>query len=157
MIVFVRIDDRLIHGQVVVGWVNEVKANHIVVVNDKVVNDEAYKSLTKIAVPNSIKVSFLEVDEAVDKLQKIEMEKQKILLLVSNPEDLLSMVKKGLVIKSVNVGGMRFYHGKREIIKFVFVNNKDIDAFKKLSALGVTIESRATPTDRMVDIKSLLK
>ena len=157
MIVLVRIDDRLIHGQVVVGWVNEVKANHIVVANDNIARDETYKSLMEIAVPRSVKVSFFNIDEASEKLQDNEMDKQKILLLVNNPDDLLTMVKKGLMLKSINVGGMRFSRGKKEILKSVYVNNKDIEAFKKLSALGIEIEGRATPTDKMLDIICLLK
>lgn len=152
MIVLVRIDDRLIHGQVVVGWVNEVKSNHIVVVNNDVAKDESYKSLMEIAVPSSIKVSFFDVDSAVEKLEDDELKKYRVLLLVSSPVDLFHMVKKGFVLKQVNVGGMRYKAGKKEILKSVFVNSADIEALKKLSALGIAIEGRATPTDRIVDI-----
>jgi mannose/fructose/sorbose-specific phosphotransferase system IIB component len=153
MIVLVRVDDRLIHGQVIVGWVNEVKANHIIVINDEIARDERTKSIMEIAVPSHIKVSFFCVDYAVEKLQNTKIDnKSRILILVNDPNDLLRMVKKGVLFKTINVGGMRFSKGKREILKSIYVDDKDIEVFKKLSSYGIMIEGRAIPTDKIIDI-----
>ncbi len=152
MIVLARIDDRLIHGQVVVGWVNAVKANHIAVVHDGVAADEMQKGFMRLAVPPQLKVSFFTVAEAVEKLKGNGLSKDRLLLLFTNPDDAVELVKNGIHLKELNIGGMRFSRGKREVMKSVFLNEQDVQSFRSLSALGVTLVGKMVPTDTSVDV-----
>jgi PTS system mannose-specific IIB component len=157
MIVLARVDDRLIHGQVVVGWVNEVKADHIVVINEEVSKNEEKKNIMRLAVPKKIKLSFFSPQEAGEELKNSAFAKSRLLLLFSNPGDVIPLIRAGISIKEVNIGGMRYSSGKKEIIKSVFVSKEDIDALKKLSSLGISIIAKAVPTDRPVDVGKLIQ
>jgi mannose/fructose/sorbose-specific phosphotransferase system IIB component len=154
---FIRIDDRLIHGTVVQSWVRTLHINHIVVADDRVASDDMQKTLLLIAVPPSLKVSIFGVKEAVVKLKSGDIKNDNILVLVSSPSDALGLVKNGVTIESINVGGLHFTPGKKQILKAVSVDEKDIDAFCQISTLGVKLEVRVIPTDNSIDIMSCLK
>ena len=156
MIVLARIDDRLIHGQVVVGWVNSVKTEQIIVIDKDVAKDKDRQSFMKLAVPKKIKLSFFSPQEAGEALKNSQFLKSRILLLFSNPSDILPLIQSGVLLKEINIGGMRYSFGKKEIMKSVFANKEDINALKLLSSLGVSLIARAVPTDHPVDISKLI-
>ncbi|MCX7919111.1 MAG: PTS sugar transporter subunit IIB [bacterium] len=148
----IRIDDRLIHGQVVVGWVRYLNANHIIVADDVVAKDAMQKALYEMVVPRELKVTILPVAEAAEKIKQNIFAKDNIILLLSRPKDVLELVNRGVAVKSINVGGMRFEPGKRQITKSVSVNDEDCAIFNELVAKGIEIEGRAVPTDEKTDI-----
>ena len=80
-----------------------------------------------------------------------------MLLLFTNPEDVLRMVDQGVDIKSVNIGGMSFKVGKKQITNAVSVDDKDIEAFKKLNDKGIELEIRMVPSNSKQDIMPLIK
>jgi mannose/fructose/sorbose-specific phosphotransferase system IIB component len=157
MIVLSRIDDRLIHGQVVVGWVNAVKATHLLVVNDAVAADDTQKSFMQFAVPSHLKVSFCSVSEGIEKLKAGAWTKERLLALFANLEDAVALVKGGVLVKEINVGGLRFARGKREIMKSVFLSDQDLQSLRALSAMGVTVIGKMVPTDSPVDIMKVIQ
>jgi mannose/fructose/sorbose-specific phosphotransferase system IIB component len=150
----IRIDDRLIHGQVVVGWSKALTIERLVVVNDAIAKNAMQKTLMEMAVPAGLKVQFLTVEEAAT--QSRSADKVRSLLLFSNPMDLLDYQKKGGPLTSVNVGGMHFCEGKRQVSKTVCVNNDEVTAFKELKALGVEFEVRAVPGDMKEPLEKYL-
>ena len=152
----VRIDDRLIHGQVVVGWVRFLSANHIIVADDAVAKDAMQKALYEMVVPREVKVSILTLSETAQRLSENTFANDEIILLVSRPSEVLALINLGLTIKSINVGGMRFEPDKRQITKSVSVNDKDIAVFHELAAKGIEIEGRAVPTEEKINIFKLL-
>jgi mannose/fructose/sorbose-specific phosphotransferase system IIB component len=140
----IRIDDRLIHGQVVVGWVKAMNIERLVVVNDAIAKNSMQKTLMEMAVPAGLKVSFFTVEESVAACRQ---GKEKALLLFANPSDALNYSKRGGALTSLNVGGMHFCEGKKQIAKTVCVSGEDIAAFKELSQMGLELEMRAVPGD----------
>ena len=90
----IRIDDRLIHGQVVVGWVKALGIERLVVVNDAIAQNGMQKTLMEMAVPSGLKVYFFTVSEAANNF-KSEPTKERSLLLFSNPEDALEFSRQG--------------------------------------------------------------
>src|ERR1700690_3540798 len=100
----IRIDDRLIHGQVVVGWVKALGIQRLVVVNDAIAKNTMQKTLMEMAVPAGLKVSFYSVADAVPACRQ-EGEKVRGLLLFSNPADVVAFLDQGGVLSSINVGG----------------------------------------------------
>jgi len=153
-----RIDDRLIHGQVVVGWVNALKANYIVVINDAVARNELQKCLLKMAVPPEIKVDIFTVAEFNLTLESPEIKERRVIILTSNPQDCLKVFEKGFKIPEINLGGMRHSENKKQFTNCIFLNDDDIAAFKKLNELGVRAEVKMLPADHGHSLyKCLLK
>lgn len=155
-IVLVRIDDRLIHGQVIVGWAHVLHPDRIVLINDDIANTSWQREVYEAAVPSEMGLSILGIDEAVDVIAEGTFDTEKIVLIVESPQNALALFRKGLDIKSVNVGGLHHTEGKRRLLPYVFVTNQDVDAFKELMAMGVEVECRDVPTAKKVDMRNLL-
>ena len=156
-IVLARIDDRLIHGQVATVWAKVTGCQRIIVCDDDVAADTIRATLLKQVAPPGIKASVVNVDKAIRVYNNPKYENDKCLLLFTCPQGVLRMVEGGVDIKSVNVGGMSFKEGKRQINNAVSVNDDDIAAFKALSNKGIEIEYRKVDTDKRVNLMDLLK
>lgn len=155
-LILVRIDDRLIHGQVILGWAHALHPDRIVVVDDTVAASSWQRRVYEAAVPSEIGVSILGVDEAVNFFVEGRFNNEKIFLLVESPKNILDLFRKGVDIRSINVGGLHHSEGKRCVLPYVFVSDQDIDNFKELMAMGVEVECRDVPTAKKVDMRNLL-
>ncbi len=155
-IVLVRIDDRLIHGQVVEGWLKKIRVTHIIIVSDEVVKDQMQKTLLGMAAPSNVRVSTFSIQEAASKLKTDEFKRDFILILFSNPQDTLRFINSGVKIKSVNVGGMHFSSGKKQILPNLSVDDSDIKAFGEMHKLGVELEARILPDDAIIDVQRVI-
>lgn len=155
--VLVRIDDRLIHGQVVENWMKFLKINHVIVVNDFVANDRMQKTLFSMAVPDHAKISILTITQAKEAILNGQFEGDKAMLLLVSPQDVLNLINKGVRIKEVNVGGMHYSPDKKQILKAISVSKQDIQAFQELDKLGVHLEARMVPDDEKIDIMKIIK
>ena len=142
-----RIDDRLIHGQVTTVWAKEARAERIIICDDEVANDEIRKTLLKQAAPPGIKVNVVDVDKAIRVYNNPKYDKVTAFLLFTNPTAVLRMIKGGVDIKSVNIGGMAFRHGKQQLTKAVSVDADDVEAFRELNNLNVELDYRVVKTD----------
>lgn len=149
-IVFVRIDDRLLHGQVARSWVKEEGANLIVVANDRVAEDRETQKLMNIATPLYADTRFLSVNNLIEKI-KDDHDGKKVLILVEGPEDALKLLDAGLDIKSINVGNMRELPGKEKVIDDVFLSAEDRANFKKIHDKGVKLDLRILSSDAPSD------
>jgi len=152
-----RIDDRLIHGQVATVWTKESRVSRIIVVSDEVAKDTVRKTLLTQVAPPGVKASVVDVDKAIRVYNNPKYEKDRVMLLFTNPTDVLRVVEGGIDIKSVNIGGMSYKEGKTMITNAVSVDEKDIEAFKKLHERGIELEIRKVASDNKVDIMPLLK
>ena len=151
-ILLTRIDDRLIHGQVVVGWAQELKINHIIVVNDDIVKNDMQKFLFRMATPNDINLSILTTAEAASKIAGREFDNDLAMILVKSPSDICGLIKAGGKISEVNIGGMHFENDKTQLFDAVFVDARDVEAFRELTRLKVGLEVRMVPTDTKKNI-----
>jgi mannose/fructose/sorbose-specific phosphotransferase system IIB component len=156
-LVLIRIDDRLIHGQVVENWMKSLKINHVVVVNDFVAGDRMQKTLFSMAVPEQAKISILSIAQAKQAILNGQFEGDRAMLLLVSPQDVLNLINKGVRIKEVNVGGMHYSPDKKQILKAISVSKEDIRAFQELDKLGVRLEARMVPDDEKIDIMEIMK
>jgi sorbose PTS system EIIB component len=152
----VRIDDRLIHGQVTTVWTKEAKAERIIIVSDEVANDEIRSTLVKQAAPPGIKVSVISIDKAAAVYKNPKYATDTVFYLFTNPTDVLLLINAGVPIKEVNIGGMSFKEGKKQITKAVSVDENDISAFKKMHEMGINLCLKVVITDPNVDFIKLL-
>ena len=145
-ILMTRIDNRLVHGQVGVTWVNALGANLLLVANDNAAQDPVQQNLMDMVIAEGIQTRYFTLQKTIDIIGKAA-ERQKIFIVCKTPQDILTLVKGGVPIKFVNVGNMHFSEGKKQIHKTVSVDKEDIVAFKELERLGVTCEIRRVPDE----------
>ncbi|WP_449355200.1 PTS N-acetylgalactosamine transporter subunit IIB [Virgibacillus natechei] len=150
-----RIDNRLIHGQVGVTWVNHLGANLVVVANDKVAEDNVQQNLMDMVLPDVIQTRFFSLQKTIDVIHKAAP-RQKIFLVVRDVHDALTLKEGGVPMDHINVGNMHYEKGKKQISSTVSVDEKDIKAFKRLDELGVELDLRGVPEERGQNIIDLL-
>lgn len=157
-IVFVRIDDRLIHGQVVTGWMRQTLANRIVIVDDQVAKDPFMLQLLKMAAPPNVAVNAYTIEDSI-KLLKGEPKSanEKILVLAKTPEVILALVEAGVGITHLNVGGMGSKPGREPLFRNIQASPEEIETFKKLSKLGVNVEIRVVVTNKGIPLEDVLE
>jgi mannose/fructose/sorbose-specific phosphotransferase system IIB component len=155
-LVLVRIDDRLIHGQVVVGWGKVLHPERIALCSDEVANSDWQRTIYMSAVTEDMKSSVLTVDDTVQTFQNNEFSDERVILLADSPKSIVSLVERKVPIKSVNVGGMHFKPGKKQIASFIFVDDEDIENFRILHNIGIRLEGRDVPTCAPIDIAKVL-
>ncbi|MGG5317619.1 PTS system mannose/fructose/N-acetylgalactosamine-transporter subunit IIB [Enterococcus sp. AZ072] len=144
----VRIDDRLIHGQVVTGWVNEYGIEQIIIVNDKLVNDSVQKSVLMMTAPANVKVHVFGVSQFNTIVKKNPI-KKKTMLLFSNPIDVQDVHQNGLSLESVNVGGIRYNEERNNrLSKAVSVTDQEKAALDAMIADGVDVFIQMVPKDK---------
>jgi mannose/fructose/N-acetylgalactosamine-specific phosphotransferase system component IIB len=151
-----RIDDRLVHGQVVEGWLRSLSVTHVVVASDGVVADETQKALYSLAVPYGVELNCLSVSDAAHAWSKGLWDGDHVLVLVSSPDDAYRLLSAGAPVKSVNVGGLHFREGRVQVLKAVSLNLTDIEALRKLKANGVILEARPLPLDEPIELTAHL-
>lgn len=154
---FVRIDDRLIHGQVATVWVKETKCNKIIAVSDEVAADTLRKTLLLQVAPPGVKAYVVTIDKAIEAYNNPKYNDFKTLFLFTNPTDVLRVVEGGVPFKSVNVGGMCFKEGKTLITQAVSVDQQDVAAFRKLHEKGIELEVRKVASDPKINLIDKLK
>lgn len=152
----VRIDDRLIHGQVATRWTKETNVTRIIVVSDEVAADNVRKTLLTQVAPPGVSAHVVDVDKMVRVWNNPKYARDRVMLLFTNPTDVVRVVEQGVEVKSVNIGGMAFRQGKTQVNNAVSVDNKDIDAFRKLNARGIELEVRKVSNDPRLKMMDLI-
>ena len=155
-IVGVRIDDRLIHGQVCGYWIPQYKVERILIVDNEVCNDEARKTALKFGCPQSCKLSIFDSTKAADKLIRKIDEGIRVMLLAQGPKPFLELVQKGYHLDEICIGNMSTRQGAKQIKKTVYVTEEDKKDFLELSELGVKLYLQEKPTDGKEDLVNLL-
>ena len=147
MICNIRIDDRLIHGQVATMWVPHLKANRAVIVDNKVAADEVRKSLLKMAAPEGCKVLIFNAETAAEKLINSKNPDTRILILCNGPQAIYEMMQKGLKVDEVTIGNMSHKNDSRSIRKTIFITEEEKECFIRMEDLGVRFISQMIPTE----------
>ena len=147
-----RIDDRLIHGQVVEAWVPHLKTDEIVVVSDEIASDEMRRAIMRFSTPEGIELKILRIEEAFEYLNGAPSAGN-ILVLLPGLKEAADMISRGLKIRSLNIGGMHYSAGKNfSIGKAIFLSEEDRGYLKFISGAGVELEGRGVPTDKPINL-----
>ena len=151
-----RIDDRLIHGQVATRWTKETNVQRIIVVSDEVAADTVRKTLLTQVAPPGVTAHVVDVAKMIRVYNNPKYAGERIMLLFTNPTDVLRLVEEGVKITTVNIGGMAYRQGKTQVNNAVSVDETDIEAFKKLDARGIELEVRKVSTDPKLKMMDLI-
>lgn len=156
-IVLARIDNRLIHGQVLEAWVPHLKADCIVVANNRVAESSLQKVLMEAAVPRNIRVVIGSIAQVAELFASKALESQRVLLLVESSEDAQGVFDNGVRFSKLNLGNMHAATGKERVSCTIALDELDIDHLTALESRGVHIVSQCIPKDKEVGWKKLVR
>ena len=155
--ILVRIDDRLIHGQVVVGWTRSAGVTCILVIDDKTAKDKIQCSLLRMATPVGIKAEFLTVEDAVTKIKADAFKSENVMILVSGPKTILDLIDRGVEITSLNIGNIRSAEGRSKLLSHVHATPDEVQVWKQLDKKNVKMSAQILPDQIKVDFNEVLK
>jgi PTS system mannose-specific IIB component/fructoselysine and glucoselysine-specific PTS system IIB component len=152
----VRVDDRLVHGQVVVGWGRAVRLRRIVLVDDAISESDWEQELYRMGVPDGMEIEFTSVAGAADGFARWDAEGDRTMVLVGDVETLgrLSAVAP---VTRVNLGGIHAAAGRRERLPYVFLSDAEATQLEVLAGRGVAITAQAVPTTAPVPLDEVLR
>ncbi len=159
MLKLIRVDERLLHGQVAIGWTSNSGANTILVANDEAQKDKVKAMALDLAKPSGVKLYIRSVAESGPIVEKFaNAKKAQVLVLVRTVQDALKLIQNSNgVIKELNVGGLKFEDGKKKLNDYVAVSDQDIADLKTIQKLGVNLDFRMLPRDKKLSLADLLK
>ncbi|WP_290084609.1 PTS mannose/fructose/sorbose transporter subunit IIAB [Lactobacillus taiwanensis] len=153
----VRIDERLIHGQVATMWTNALRLTRIMVVGDDIVKNDIQKTALKTACPHGVHLSILTAKGAARRINSGKYQGQTVLVLVKNPSVLRQMFDNGVKLPEINVGNMSTKSDSRQVAKSVAVTAEDVDDFNYLNKQGCHLYHQMVPAEDKEDFMKLLE
>jgi PTS system mannose-specific IIB component len=156
-IVLARIDNRLIHGQVLEAWVPYTHATCIAVANDELAGAKLKRIMTEAAVPRGIKVVIGTLEEVAASFRDDRFAAERVLLLFANSQDALKARYLGIDFDTLNLGNMHDSGGKMRFSCTIFLTREDVANLSELEKKGVSIVSRCVPTDRGQSWKKMIR
>jgi mannose/fructose/N-acetylgalactosamine-specific phosphotransferase system component IIB len=148
--IFVRIDDRLLHGQVVISWIPYLKADEVVIADDEYANDEFMSELIKSSGPEGVKVHVKTIDETAAFLS--DDNQSKILVLLRSIEGIKKLIKK-TKISSINIGGVGAARGRKRYYNSIHLSDDELNSLKDIANDNIYVEIRILPKDKAIVIK----
>lgn len=153
-VVFYRIDDRLIHGQIMTGWSKVYNATRIFVVDDKVAKDPFMCEVMKMAVPRDYDVSALTVEDAIEAIKNDPPELRTI-VLSKTPDAMQRLLEGGVEMKELNLGGMGYLAGRKMILRNIQVSPAELDQLKAIAAKGVRVFCQIVPDGKCIELEKV--
>lgn len=153
-----RIDDRLVHGQIVTKWIKEADANLILVADDKAAGDKTLQMILKLAVPSGVRIEILNLEDSISRIQN-DHTNQNVLLLIRNPAEAEKLVEMGLLVEKIIVGNIsnsKSSVGRTKLLDYIWVEPADVKALQNLSEKGIKLEVKAIPEERAKDPMELI-
>jgi PTS system mannose-specific IIB component/fructoselysine and glucoselysine-specific PTS system IIB component len=152
-----RIDDRLIHGQVVVGWGQPLNIRLLVLVDDMVAASDWEKDLYRMAVPPEMEVIFNDVATAIREHSRYASDPRPGLILTGDIASMYRLVKGVKAIGSVNLGGIHHRAGRAEKLRYIFLTPDEENQLRELEAAGVEVTAQDVPSSRAVPLPEVLE
>ena len=150
----VRVDDRLIHGQVVAVWLKSLPARRIIVVDDRTAADPFMTEVLEAAAPPGVAVEVLGVDPAAGEIARASEAHDPAYVLVRSPLTALELVRRGVSLSGLNVGALGMAPGRRPIHRSIAASDDELDALRTLEELGVRVILQPVPDDRPIPLAS---
>ncbi len=152
-----RVDDRLIHGQVVIGWGVPLRVQTIVLVDDAVSGNDWEQEIYRMAVPEGVDVEFASVAQAAAQLRAWESEPRRIFLLTGDVETMARLASEDDgVIRRINLGGIHAGPGRTERARYVYLTDAEAATLRRLEAAGVVVTAQDLPTSPAIPLHQLL-
>lgn len=155
-VVLIRIDNRLIHGQVSTAWVQQHRIDHLIVANDAAARNPMEKSVLKMAKPRTVKsLDVLTVAEAA-KLIKNDKSRDRTMVVTRVPQDVKGLIENGIEVKEIYVGNMHGAPGKVQLDQCVAADEQELATLRGFSAAGISLISQMTPSSAKTELNKKL-
>lgn len=156
MIKFIRIDHRLLHGQVVFSWSKSLQINRILVVNDEAANDEFKKMSLELSKPQGIKLNIFTVENTLTKISKIEALSENIMMIFGNTKDVRQFCESYSYVKEINYGSIIKKEGSKQFSNAIFLTENEIEDAKVLKSMGIKQFMQQVPTSKKEDLNTMI-
>lgn len=157
MIKLVRIDHRLLHGQVAFSWTKFLDSDCILIASDSLMKDELKMAAMKMAKPTGVKLVMKSIEDSIKALNSGVTDKYKLFIIVESVEDAYRLSNKVPAIKVINIGGMKARDDRRQISKAVFVSEQDEAWLTEMNEKGIDLQVQLVPSDHKQNAMDLLK
>lgn len=156
MIKLLRVDHRLLHGQVAFSWTSHLSADCILIANDDVAVNELRKMTIKLAKPSGVKLVIKSVEDSIKAINSGVTDKYKLFIVVESIEDAYRLVSNCKIITKINLGGTKASSNTRNISKSINVTEKEIDLIKNMDESGIDVNIQMVPSDREIKAVSMI-
>lgn len=148
--IWFRIDNRLIHGQIIEAWLPYLNARRLAVINDELAVDRMRQEIMRLAISESLEIDFIPMEQALALYSRLAEKKAPALLLLENCLDARRLQEQGVPMPVLNVGNMHYAAGKRQICPHAAVSESDLNCLRELAGQGVRLDFRSVPSDNPV-------
>ena len=156
-IIHVRIDERLIHGQVATMWTNTLHATRIMVVDDDASENSTVKMTLKLATPTGVSLSVLGIERAATRINEGSSYQQKVFMVVKSPLTLVSLIDLGVHLEEVGVGNIYDKKDKINVASSIYISKEMADAFYALNDAGIHLVKQLVPSHKVEEFMPLLE
>lgn len=156
MIKLLRVDHRLLHGQVAFSWTSYLGADCILIANDSVMNDQIRKTTLRLCKPHGVKLVIKNIKDSIKAINSGVTDKYNLFIVVESIKDAAALAEKCTQIKSVNLGGIKKKDNTTKWGNAVFVTDEEVEIIKQMIANNIEVEVRQIPADSTVDAEKLI-
>ncbi len=153
-VVFYRIDDRLIHGQVMTGWSKKYNANRVIVVDNETAGNEFLCQVMRMSVPNGMDVKVCKEEEGLEAILNDDPDK-KTIVLTKTPGVMLDLLNGGAEMKEMCVGGMGYLPGRKAVLRNIQINAEEYEQIKEVAAKGVDVFFQIVPDGKKLELSKV--
>lgn len=150
MLKLLRVDHRLLHGQVAFSWTQNLGADCILIANDDVPQNDIRKTTIKLAKPQGVKLVIKNIEDSIKALQSGVTDKYKLFIVVESVKDAKALADAYPEIQQINLGGMKVREGTRNISKAINITPEEEELIKELVDKRIEVEIRQVPADKKV-------
>lgn len=147
MVKLLRVDHRLLHGQVVFSWCSQINPNCILVANDQVVNDEVRKAALRLGKPNDVKLVIKNIADSIEAINNGKTDKYDLMIVVNSIDDAVRLARGAEEIRSINLGGTKAKQGTHALSNMVYVTDEEEELLRKVIKEGIEVFIQAVPSD----------
>ncbi|MBN2365137.1 MAG: PTS sugar transporter subunit IIB [Calditrichaeota bacterium] len=151
-----RIDDRLIHGQVIIGWVGQLPIKRLIVSDDEIARTTWEKNLLLMASPPGLPTEILSIAETANHYTKWETSQKITMILMRSVACLKKLVDAGVRIGEVNIGGIHYREDRKEFLSYLYLSEEEIKTLKDLMQKGISFKCQDVPSASTHNLEKLL-
>ncbi|MCK5076813.1 MAG: PTS sugar transporter subunit IIB [Calditrichia bacterium] len=156
MLQLVRIDDRLVHGQVVVGWGNSLHFQRIIVCDNELGREEWEIELMRNACPPGIEILFINEETLINRTNEFENDRIKTIVLMGNISVLRRLVALNFSMSDINVGGIHYEAGREQLLSYLYLNGEEKENLKYILGKGYHLFAQDLPTNKKIELADLI-
>lgn len=153
----VRVDFRLVHGQIVTKWIHTIKADTILVLNDKLAKDSFMLSVYQMSAPAGTKVKVQTIDDFIKHWHETKYEESNCMILIKNVEDTYRIFKGGVKFDAIQIGGLGGSAGRKAVFGPITLDKVDMERLKEINDSGQRVYFHQVPEDSSAEFYTVTK